>query len=74
GNLLHASDPNLSDEPRWSLLCCYNTRHNDPYKDSHHPRYAPLEKLPDTAIKEIGAVGSSAAQEFLRQEDDETTG
>ncbi|MFP6665702.1 MAG: phytanoyl-CoA dioxygenase family protein [Pirellulales bacterium] len=74
GNLLHASDPNLSDEPRWCLLCCYNTRHNDPYKDSHHPRYAPLEKLPDTAIKKIGAVGSAAAQEFLRQEDDETTG
>ena len=54
-NLLHRSDQNTSPDPRWSLICCYNTKHNDPYKDSHHPRYAPLEKLPDTAIKEMGA-------------------
>jgi ectoine hydroxylase-related dioxygenase (phytanoyl-CoA dioxygenase family) len=73
-NLLHASDPNLSDEPRWSLLCCYNTRHNDPYKDSHHPSYEKIDKLPDSAIKETGAVGSEASQEFLSQAEDETTG
>lgn len=73
-NLLHMSEPNLSDQPRWSLLCCYNTRHNDPYKDSHHPRYTPLEKLPDSAIKQMGAKVSAAAQDFLAQEEDETTG
>jgi len=73
-NLLHASDANLSDAQRWSLLCCYNTRHNDPYKESHHPRYTPLARLPDSAIKETGAIGSAATQEFLHQEDDETTG
>ena len=26
GNLLHRSDQNKSDLPRWSLICCYNTR------------------------------------------------
>ncbi|MGH9628164.1 MAG: phytanoyl-CoA dioxygenase family protein [Bryobacteraceae bacterium] len=53
-NLLHRSDQNRSDKPRWSMICCYNAARNDPYKDSHHPRYTPLEKVPDAAIKEAG--------------------
>lgn len=53
-NLLHRSDQNRSDQPRWSMICCYNARSNDPYKASHHPRYTPLDRLPDSAIKEIG--------------------
>jgi len=73
-NLLHASEPNLSDQQRWGLLCCYNAARNDPYKESHHPRYTPLVKVPDSAIKELGARPSSAAQRFLRQEVDKTTG
>ena len=48
-NLLHRSD-----EPRWSMICCYNARRNDPYKDSHHPRYTPLSVVPDATIKEVG--------------------
>lgn len=54
GNLLHRSDQNKSDNPRWAFICCYNARHNDPYKESRHPRYAPLEKWPDERVKEIG--------------------
>ncbi|MEM0927111.1 MAG: phytanoyl-CoA dioxygenase family protein [Planctomycetota bacterium] len=53
-NLLHRSDQNTSDHPRWSMVCCYNAKSNDPYKDSHHPRYTPLEILDDSAICEIG--------------------
>ena len=53
-NLLHRSDQNRSEHPRWSMICCYNARSNDPYKESHHPRYTPLERLPDSAINEIG--------------------
>ena len=53
-NLLHRSDQNHSDNPRWSMICCYNAARNDPYKESHHPRYTPLHKVPDTAIKEAG--------------------
>ena len=54
GNTLHASAANTSDAPRWSLICCYNTKHNDPYKESHHPGYTPLEKVPEEAIREWG--------------------
>jgi ectoine hydroxylase len=53
-NLLHRSDQNRSDKPRWSLICCYNAARNDPYKDSQHPRYTPLGKVDDTAIKKVG--------------------
>ena len=53
-NLLHRSDQNRSDQPRWSMICCYNARSNDPYLESHHPRYTPLEKVPDSAIRIAG--------------------
>lgn len=47
GNLLHRSDQNTSPNPRWSLICCYNTRSNSPYKPSRHPDYQPLERIKD---------------------------
>lgn len=53
-NLLHRSDQNTSDNPRWSMICCYNAKHNDPYEESHHPRYTPLSKVDDSKIKEVG--------------------
>ncbi len=53
-NLLHRSDQNRSDHPRWSMICCYNSAKNNPYKEHHHPRYTPLSKVPDRAIREAG--------------------
>jgi len=53
-NLLHRSDQNKSDNPRWSMICCYNAARNDPYKEAHHPRYTPLSKVADSAIREAG--------------------
>ena len=53
-NLLHRSDQNHSDNPRWSMICCYNAKSNDPFKESHHPRYTPLSKVPDSEIVKAG--------------------
>jgi len=53
-NLLHRSDRNRSDNPRWAMICCYNAARNDPYKESHHPRYTPLAVVSDAAIKAVG--------------------
>jgi ectoine hydroxylase-related dioxygenase (phytanoyl-CoA dioxygenase family) len=53
-NTLHRSDQNKSDNPRWSMICCYNAKTNDPYKDSHHPRYTPLSVVPDGMIQQVG--------------------
>jgi ectoine hydroxylase-related dioxygenase (phytanoyl-CoA dioxygenase family) len=53
GNLLHRSDQNTSEHPRWSLICCYNTRHNDPYlTNGRHPNYTPLEKWADDRVRQ----------------------
>jgi ectoine hydroxylase-related dioxygenase (phytanoyl-CoA dioxygenase family) len=55
GNLLHRSDQNRSERPRWAMICCYNTARNDPFKAHHHPGYTPLEKVDDDAIRRVGA-------------------
>ena len=49
-NALHASAANNSDHPRWAMICCYNAASNDPYKESHHPRYTKLNKVDDDQI------------------------
>jgi hypothetical protein len=53
-NTLHRSDANDSADPRWSLICCYNTRHNPCHDLGGHPSYRPLEKWPDERVKELG--------------------
>jgi hypothetical protein len=53
-NLLHRSDQNRSEKSRWAMICCYNAARNDPYKESHHPRYTPLKVVPDSTIKSVG--------------------
>jgi ectoine hydroxylase len=74
GNTLHSSDANLSEHPRWGLICCYNTRNNNPYKDSHHPMYTPIERVDDRAIKAMGPRGSEQGKEFLEAKKDRTQG
>jgi hypothetical protein len=54
-NLLHCSEQNHSENPRWSMICCYNAKSNNPYKESHHPSYIPLLRVPDSAIRDLGA-------------------
>ena len=54
GNLLHCSARNDSERPRWSLICCYNTRSNDPIiRGGRHPNYSPLPRLEDAQTREV---------------------
>jgi hypothetical protein len=53
-NLLHRSDQNQSDHPRWAFIACYNAARNDPYQESRHPRYTPLNIWDDERIMEVG--------------------
>lgn len=73
-NLLHRSDQNRSDKPRWSMICAYNAARNDPYRDSHQPRYTPLHKVPDSAIKATGirrfAYSPAAQYDWLEKKKD----
>lgn len=71
-NLLHSSAANESDHSRWAMICCYNAKSNDPYKESHHPRYTKLLKVDDNQILAIGKDDALRAQtEFadLNRED-----
>jgi ectoine hydroxylase len=74
-NLLHRSDQNRSDNPRWSIICCYNAARNNPYKEHHHPRYTPLSKVPDAAIRDAGVRrfgDSSSNVAWLNTADDKS--
>lgn len=53
-NTLHRSDRNLSPDPRWALIGCYNAARNDPYQETRHPRYQPLTVCPDSHLKDLG--------------------
>jgi len=68
-NTLHRSDANTSERNRWNLICCYNAARNDPYFPSHHPQYTPLEKVPDTAIKQIGLQLSESSESFYKPDE-----
>ncbi len=72
-NLLHCSAANNSDHPRWAMICCYNAASNDPYKESHHPRYTKLKKVEDERVLEVGrddAQRSGLAFADLKAEDE----
>ncbi len=73
-NTLHRSDANKSSHPRWSLLCCYNTNHNNPYKKSHHPFYEKLHKADDNTIKTTGIKPFGQDTAFWNPEEDATIG
>ena len=61
-NLLHASAANESEHSRWAMICCYNAKSNNPYKDSHHPRYTKLVKVDDSQILKVGLDDASRAE------------
>lgn len=58
-NTLHRSAQNRSASRRWTILMCYNAAANNPVREHHHPRYTPLEKVPDEAVRAAGVRFSS---------------
>jgi ectoine hydroxylase len=53
-NLLHRSDPNLSPDPRWSLICCYSAADNTPFRSEVQGQYAHLERWDDRRLEQVG--------------------
>lgn len=49
-NLLHRSEANLSDKPRWSLISCYNRSANVPYNEPSESSVTPLQVVSDEAL------------------------
>jgi ectoine hydroxylase-related dioxygenase (phytanoyl-CoA dioxygenase family) len=71
-NILHRSDANLSDKPRWSFISAYNLQSNKPFNEKSTSCITPIDMVPDSALLEAGAVGMSDNGEFLSKETDVT--
>lgn len=69
-NLLHRSEANLSTEPRWSMISCYNRAENVPYNEPHGSSTVPINVVPDEALLTWTASGISSAADFLKKEAD----
>lgn len=65
-NVLHRSDQNRSMSRRWTVLMCYNAARNNPYLEHHHPRYTPLSKVDNGAIKRAGVRLAGSSDEFRK--------
>ena len=72
-NLLHRSEANLSERPRWSLISCYNRASNIGYNDSASSSSSliPIDKVPDEALLTRDAAGlTEDGADFLSKETD----
>jgi len=49
-NLLHSSEPNLSERARTSFICCYNAMSNPPYGSKGHGVVEPIRVSIEDAI------------------------
>ena len=73
-NLLHCSAANRSDHSRWALICCYNAKSNNPYKESHHPRYTKLHKVEDELVLTVAKDDAHRSNvEFANLDTDDTS-
>jgi hypothetical protein len=68
-NLLHRSEANLSAQPRWSIISCYNAQSNPAYNEQSTSWQIPVEMVPDDAILNWQAA-SFADADFLKKEND----
>jgi ectoine hydroxylase-related dioxygenase (phytanoyl-CoA dioxygenase family) len=71
-NLLHMSEANLSDKPRWSLISAYNLSYNKPFREKNTSCITPVNMVPDDAIMESAPTGLSAQSDFLNKENEIT--
>ena len=68
-NLLHRSEANLSDHPRWSIISCYSSQSNLAYNETSTSWHTPVDVVPDEAIFDWDA-GSLSNNDFLKKEND----
>ena len=68
-NLLHRSEANLSEHPRWSVISCYSSQSNLAYNETSTSWHTPINVVPDEAVLEWDARSLSDA-DFLKKEGD----
>ena len=67
-NLLHSSEANLSNKPRWSLISCYNRRDNIPYNEPSKSSISPIDIVPDNAFLNWKTNDIDETVNFVNQE------
>ena len=68
-NLLHRSEANLSDRPRWSLISCYNSAGNLAYNEQSTAWRQPVNIVPDEALLEWRTADTDQ-RDFLEKQND----
>jgi ectoine hydroxylase-related dioxygenase (phytanoyl-CoA dioxygenase family) len=68
-NLLHRSEANLSEHPRWSIISCYSSQSNLAYNETSTAWKVPVDVVPDEAIMKWEAE-TLAKADFLKKEND----
>ena len=68
-NLLHRSEANLSDVPRWSIISCYCSQSNLAYNETSTAWRQPVDIVPDEAVGSWSEESLSKA-DFLKKEND----
>ena len=68
-NILHRSEANLSNSPRWSIISCYSAQTNLAYNETSNSWHTPIETVPNEAIMDWTS-SSLAAADFLKKEND----
>lgn len=71
-NLLHMSEANMSDKPRWSLISVYNLGYNVPFREKNTSCITPVKVVPNEAVLASSLVGLSEQTDFLHKEDEIT--
>ncbi|MFD2570487.1 phytanoyl-CoA dioxygenase family protein [Spirosoma soli] len=72
-NILHRSEANLSDKPRWSMISCYNRQSNIGYNDSASSMSSitPIDVVPNDALLTWETAGlAEDGADFLAKEAD----
>lgn len=70
-NLLHMSEANLSDRPRWSLISVYNLSFNKPFREKNTSCFTPVNVVADEAF--MSSPSSLSEQtDFLKKENEIT--
>ena len=69
-NILHRSEANTSDKPRWSIISCYNSLSNPAYNDESTSWREPVQIVSDDALMRAEVKGASESGDFLRKEKD----
>ena len=69
-NILHRSEANTSDKPRWSIISCYNSLSNPAYNDESTSWREPVSIVSDDALMKSPSSGASTQGDFLKKEKD----